>query len=340
MSTFLLNYTEFLAKAITVVLVFVAMLLVFAGMRSSGGKGKSREGKLSASSLNKFYENLTRTVTDLTMSKEERKAADKAQKKADKAAGARPKVFVLDFEGDPSASAVESLRHEVTALLAGANASQDEVVLRLGSPGGYVSAYGLAASQLQRITSAQIPLTVCIDEIAASGGYMMACVADKIIAAPFALVGSIGVVAELPNVNRLLKKIDVDYNVYTAGESKRTVSVFGENTDAAREKFLEQLTRVHALFKAHVTKHRPQVEIDKIATGEAWHANESLALNLVDDLMTSDEYLATKAKGAELIHLEFARPKTSALRKLISGSATTGLEQHLPRFLALFTKTH
>lgn len=340
MSTFLLNYTEFLAKAITVLLVFVAMLLVFAGMRSSGGKGKSREGKLSARSLNKFYENLSRTVTDLTMSKEERKAADKAQKKADKAAGARPKVFVLDFEGDPSASAVESLRHEVTALLAGANASQDEVVLRLGSPGGYVSAYGLAASQLQRITSAQIPLTVCIDEIAASGGYMMACVADKVIAAPFALVGSIGVVAELPNVNRLLKKIDVDYNVYTAGESKRTVSVFGENTDAAREKFMEQLTRVHELFKTHVSKHRPQVEIDKIATGEAWHANESLALNLVDDLMTSDEYLATKAKGAELIHLEFARPKTSALRKLISGSVTTGLEQHLPRFLALFTKTH
>ncbi|WP_137188216.1 S49 family peptidase [Pseudomonas asiatica] len=214
------------------------------------------------------------------------------------------------------------------------------MVLRLGSPGGYVSAYGLAASQLQRITSAQIPLTVCIDvRLQQAAATLMACVADKVIAAPFALVGSIGVVAELPNVNRLLKKIDVDYNVYTAGESKERCP-FGEKHGRRPREIHGAADPVHELFKTHVSKHRPQVEIDKIATGEAWHANESLALNLVDDLMTSDEYLATKAKGAELIHLEFARPKTSALRKLISGSVTTGLEQHLPRFLALFTKTH
>lgn len=335
------NYIEFLMKALTCLVAFVVVLTIIAGMR--GGKGKAGEGKLRARSLNKFYEGLSQAVNDLTMTKGERKAAAKAQKKAEKQADSsavRPKLFVLDFKGDVQASAVESLRNEVTALLAGAKAAQDEVVVRLESPGGYVHSYGLASSQLQRITKAGIPLTVCVDEVAASGGYMMACIADKIVAAPFALMGSIGVVAEAPNVNRLLKRFDVDYEVYTAGESKRTLTIFGENTDEGREKFKEQLGRVHEMFKKHVSDHRPQVDIKKIATGEAWHANEALELELVDELMTSDEYLAGKAKDYDLIQLDFARPKKSALRRLLSGSAAMAIEENLPRIMALFNKAH
>lgn len=297
-------------------------------------------GKLRARSLNKFYSGIAGAIEDFTMTKAERKAAGKLKKRADKEAGSaeRQRVFVLDFLGDTSASAVESLRHEITAVLAGAMAGRDEVVVRLESPGGYISPYGLAASQLQRVKDAGISLTVCVDQIAASGGYLMACIADRIVAAPFSLMGSIGVVASVPNANRLLKRLDVDYDIFTAGDSKRTVTMLGENTVEGRQKFQEQLTNVHDLFKRHVQKHRPQVDIDSIATGEAWHAVDALERKLADELLTSDEYLATKAKTAEVIQLEFTRTKKSAVKRLISGAVAEVLEEYLPRILALASK--
>ncbi len=201
------------------------------------------------------------------------------------------KIFVLDFKGDIQASAVENLREEITLILATAKAGRDRVVVRLESPGGMVHGYGLAAAQLVRLRDAGFHLTICVDKVAASGGYMMACIANEIISAPFAVVGSIGVVAQVPNFNRLLKEHNVDFELYTAGQYKRTVTMFGENTPEGKAKFEEELQQTHILFKHFVEKYRPQLNVDKVATGEHWYAQDALDLNLVDKLQTSDEYL-------------------------------------------------
>lgn len=201
------------------------------------------------------------------------------------------KIFVLDFKGDIQASAVENLREEITLILATAKAGRDRVVVRLESPGGMVHGYGLAAAQLVRLRDAGFHLTICVDKVAASGGYMMACIANEIIAAPFAIVGSIGVVAQVPNFNRLLKQHNVDFELYTAGQYKRTVTMFGENTPEGKAKFEEELQQTHVLFKHFVEKYRPQLNVDKVATGEHWYGEDALDLNLVDKLQTSDEYL-------------------------------------------------
>ena len=201
------------------------------------------------------------------------------------------KIFVLDFKGDIQASAVENIREEITLILATAKAGRDRVVVRLESPGGMVHGYGLAAAQLVRLRDAGFHLTICVDKVAASGGYMMACIANEIITAPFAIVGSIGVVAQVPNFNRLLKEHNVDFELYTAGQYKRTVTMFGENTPEGKAKFEEELQQTHVLFKHFVEKYRPQLNVDKVATGEHWYGEDALSLNLVDKLQTSDEYL-------------------------------------------------
>lgn len=201
------------------------------------------------------------------------------------------KVYVLDFKGDTAASAVEQLREEITLILATAKAGRDRVVVRLESPGGMVHGYGLAAAQLVRLRDAGFHLTICVDKVAASGGYMMACIGSDIISAPFAVVGSIGVVAQVPNFNRLLKEKHIDFELYTAGQFKRTVTMFGENTEEGKAKFEEELQQTHELFKHFVEKYRPKLNVEKVATGEHWYGNDALDLNLVDKLQTSDEYL-------------------------------------------------
>jgi len=201
------------------------------------------------------------------------------------------KIYVIDFKGDVQASAVENLREEITLILATAKAGKDRVVVRLESPGGMVHGYGLAAAQLVRLRDAGFHLTICVDKVAASGGYMMACIANEIITAPFAVVGSIGVVAQVPNFNRLLKEHNIDFELYTAGEYKRTVTMFGENTPEGKAKFEQELQQTHALFKHFVEKYRPKLNVEKVATGEHWYGQDALDLNLVDELKTSDEYL-------------------------------------------------
>ncbi|ENX12202.1 signal peptide peptidase SppA, 36K type [Acinetobacter sp. CIP 64.2] len=201
------------------------------------------------------------------------------------------KIYVLDFKGDVQASAVDTIREEITLILATAKAGHDRVVVRLESPGGMVHGYGLAAAQLVRLRDAGFHVTICVDKVAASGGYMMACIANEIISAPFAVVGSIGVVAQVPNFNRLLKQHNVDFELYTAGEYKRTVTMFGENTPEGKAKFEEELQQTHSLFKHFVEKYRPQLDVAKVATGEHWYGEDARELNLVDKLQTSDEYL-------------------------------------------------
>ncbi len=218
------------------------------------------------------------------------------------------------------ASAVDNLRKEISAVLQVAEGN-DEIVVRLESPGGMVHSYGLAASQLRRITSQGVHLTVCVDQVAASGGYMMACIAEKIMAAPFAVVGSIGVVAQIPNFHRLLKKNDIDIELLTAGEYKRTLTMFGQNTDSDRAKFQEELEDTHTLFKEFVRENRRGLDISKVATGEHWYGLRAMDLGLIDELMTSDEYLLRRSKDAEVFEVSWQIRRTLAERL---GLATEG----------------
>lgn len=223
-------------------------------------------------------------------------------------------VFVLDFEGDTKASQVAFLREQIS-LIVDLASDQDEVVLRLNSAGGIVHLYGLAAAQLVRLKEAGIKLSICVDEVAASGGYLMAVVADQILAAPFAVVGSIGVVSGLPNFHRLLERYDVDYELFTAGQYKRTVTMLGKNDEQGREKYQQELEQVHQLFQNFVAKYRPNLDLQKVATGEHWYAQDALALNLVDKLQTSDAYLLELMQNHEVYALYF-RHKPSLLEKL------------------------
>ena len=320
---FFTEYASFLAKTVTLVIAIIVVLVAIASMRGKGRRKSS--GQLQVTRLNDFYkglrERLEQSLLDKDRLKALRKEQGKALKKDKKLAEPKARVYVLDFDGDIKASATESMRHEITALLTLAT-DRDEVVLRLESGGGMVHSYGLASSQLARIRQAGVPLTVCIDKVAASGGYMMACIGEKIISAPFAILGSIGVVAQLPNVNRLLKKHDIDFEVLTAGEYKRTLTVFGENTEKGREKFQEDLDITHQLFKNFVSRYRPQLAIDDVATGEVWLGVAALDKQLVDELQTSDEYLATKAKTAEVFHLHYAERKSLQERVGLAASGS------------------
>ncbi len=324
---FLAEYAGFLARTVTVVVAIVVVLLVIAVLRQ---KGQRSSGHLSVRKLNEFYRELREHLEDSVLHKDQLKRQRKAEAKAHKAEQKKPvekpRVFVLDFDGDIKASATEQLRHEVTAVLSMAQPA-DEVVVRLESGGGMVHAYGLASSQLARLRDAGVPLTVCVDKVAASGGYMMACVANRVLAAPFAVLGSIGVVAQLPNVHRLLKKHDIDVEVLTAGEFKRTLTVFGENTEKGREKFQEDLELTHQLFKGFVSRYRPQLNIDKVATGEVWLGLSALEHELVDALQTSDEYLARRANEAELFQLRFINRKS--LQERIGLAASVAIDRVL-----------
>jgi len=225
------------------------------------------------------------------------------------AAARRPRLFILAFAGDIRASAVDNLREEISTVLPLLH-SGDEVLVRLESAGGQVHTYGLAASQLQRITDAGARLTVAVDAVAASGGYLMACVAPRIVAAPFAILGSIGVLAQIPNFHRVLKKNDIDYELLTAGEYKRTLTMFGENTDKGRAKFQEDLEDIHRLFKTFVSEHRPQLDVDRVATGEIWFGSRALDLGLIDEIGTSDSLIQARLADWDVLQVSYRRKKS------------------------------
>lgn len=243
-----------------------------------------------------------------------KKAKNKVKDKTDPKTDDNKNVFVLDFDGDIKASAVAHLREEISVIISSAKAG-DEVVIRLESGGGQVNAYGLAAAQLVRIKDAGLILTVCVDKISASGGYMMACVADKIIASDFAVIGSVGVVSQLPNFHELLKKHNIGYEMFTAGEYKRTVTIFGENDDEDRAKHQADIERIHELFKTFVKKHRPKLDVEKIATGEIWFGQDALDLGLIDEIGTSDGYVLELIKEHEVLVLH-TRTKPTLVEKL------------------------
>src|SRR3954463_9049182 len=294
----------FAAKGLVVFATVAAIALFFLFIAR---RKRPAGARLRVEQLNRRIDALGDALRGRLLKKKELRRLHKDRKKAlaDRNA-TRPNVFVLEFKGDLFASAVNNLREEVTAIAAVAR-KEDEVVVRLESAGGAVPHYGLAAAQLLRLRDKAIRVTVCIDRMAASGGYMMACVADRIVAAPFAIIGSIGVVAQVPNLHRLLKKHDVDFQEMTAGEFKRTVSVFGEITERGRQKFQEELEDVHQLFKEFVKSQRPGLDLDRVSTGEHWLARRGVDLGLVGLLRTSDEYLVGRAADANLYRVRFER---------------------------------
>ena len=317
---FLYEYGLFLAKTITFVIAVVAIIIAIA---SSAMKQGGKKGELEIIDLSEQYIEVEEDIIHQLLSKEELKEKEKKDKKAEKEQAkidkkdhkdgsdekkAIPRLFVVDFNGSIDAKEVGSLREEISAILTVAQPS-DEVFVRLESGGGMVHGYGLAASQLDRVRQRNIPLTASVDKVAASGGYMMACVANKIVSAPFAILGSIGVIAQVPNFHKLLKKNNVDFEQFTAGEFKRTVTMFGENTDKGREKFVEELEDTHVLFKNFVSEHRPSLDIAKVATGEHWFGTQAKELGLVDEIQTSDDYLQARCKSHKLVQIKYATKK-------------------------------
>lgn len=339
MSAFFAEYGMFLLKVATIV---IAIILVIGFAAASSRKGA--DDGLEVESINKKHKNLAGSLRKAILNKTEQKQDIKAQKKLAKAEGkqsaSRPRTFVIDFKGDLKASAVPCLREEVTAILEVVKEG-DDVVVCLENHGGVVHEHGLAASQLARIRDRDIELAVCVDKVAASGGYLMACVASKIYAAPFAILGSIGVLAQIPNFNRMLDSHGVEFEQVTAGKYKRTVTMFGENTDEDRAKLKEELEDVHELFKSAVSRYRPQLDLEKVATGEHWYGTRALALGLADEIRTSDEVIADRVAERELFKVTFKvkqpLPKRllanidSTLEKVDAAGWRHRFESRLPR---------
>jgi putative periplasmic protease len=321
----LLNYGIFLLELLTIFGVVAVIVMIILESKKHPENGTivltdfSEKYKEEKESLEAFFLSEEEIKQKEKAEKKEAKAKAKAEKKRIKESEEKPaeeqksRLFVLDFNGDVHAHAVSALRREITAVLSIAK-PEDEVLLKLESPGGVVHGYGLAASQLQRLRERNIPLTVAVDKVAASGGYMMACVANKIVSAPFAIIGSVGVVAEVPNIHRLLKKHDVDVDVMTAGEFKRTVTFMGENTEKGKQKFQQELEETHQLFKQFVRENRPQLDIEKISTGEHWFGKQALELNLIDEISTSDDLLVKAVENKEIIEIKYKEKKNLTKR--------------------------
>ena len=320
---FLYEYGLFVAKAVTLVIAFIVVVSTIVGLASKQKHGK---GQLEIVSISEQLKDITNYAKQVLLDKNALKKLAKEQKKEAKAKNKaknkakiteqgeeseKSRLYVIDFKGSMDANEVEHLREEITAILCVAN-KEDEVLVRLESGGGVVHGYGLAASQLQRIKEKGLKLTIAVDKVAASGGYMMACVADKLLASQFAYIGSIGVLAQLPNFNKLLKKNDIEFEQHTAGEFKRTLTVFGENNDEGRAKFKEEIEEIHVLFKDFVQSQRPDMDIDKVATGEYWPGVKAKSLGLVDDITTSDDYILSHYPAREIFSVKYAVKKNVA----------------------------
>ncbi|MFS2225667.1 protease SohB [Pantoea sp. B65] len=326
-------YGLFLAKTVTVVVAIAALAIVIVNLAQ---RKRAQNGQLKVTHLGDQYREMKEDMLLAKMKHHDQKLWHKSRRKQDKqeakvakqrakqglkSESGKSTLWVLDFKGSMDAGEVASLREEISAVMAVASAG-DEVLLRLESPGGVVHGYGLASSQLQRLRQKGIRLTVAVDKVAASGGYMMACVADRIVAAPFSIIGSIGVVAQIPNFNRLLKRNDIDVELHTAGEYKRTLTLFGENTEQGREKFREDLNETHLLFKQFVHEMRPSLDIDRVATGEHWFGTQALENGLIDGIGTSDDLIIAEMDKFEVIAVRYARRKRMMDRFTSSAAAS------------------
>ena len=320
-STELVGYLFFLLRSITIV---ISILLIIGATLSLTMRNKANlKNRLIIKNLNKKYNKYKKMLQDECLSKSQRKSAQKACKASNKKSAHQNKnrLFVLNFKGDIHASSVAALSEVINAILLIANPKQDEVLLRLENQGGSIHGHGLAAAQLQRLRDARIRLTVAVDKVAARGGYLMASIANYILASPFAIIGSIGVIVQLPNFYHLLKKKSIDFEQITAGQYKRTISVFGENTKDGRRKMQEELETVHHSFKHCVKVHRPQVDLSQVATGEYWLGDKALSLKLIDEIKLSDDFIMEKIVSHDIYQLDYTLKK-SLIARLRQGAET------------------
>lgn len=336
---FFAEYGLFLAKSVTIIVGFLVVIISIFAL--SQRKHKENDGHIEVKDLGARFEEFEEDIKHSILFEDELKEQLKAQRKQEKLeekqrkknkdkTPTKKRIFVLDFDGDVKASAVESLREEISAILT-LSKEGEQVLVRLESSGGMVHSYGLAASQLQRLVDGGLELIISVDRVAASGGYMMACIGKQIIAAPFAIIGSIGVMAQLPNVHRLLKKHDVDIELHTAGEYKRTLTVLGENTEKGRRKFLEELEETHTLFKQFVSQHRPQLDIASVATGEVWYGTQAVDNHLIDSVKTSDEFLMERRKDNDLFLVRYVEKKP--WQEKLGMAAEASVERAMTRWL-------
>jgi serine protease SohB len=305
MLEFLYEYGLFLAKTVTFLIAFVYIITAIISAKQKSG---INNGQLTVTSLNEEHDETLKDVQSITLSKQELKEWNKKHKNKKKKKEEK-RLFVFNFDGDIKASETESLVKIVNTLIS-VHKKGDEVLCVLESGGGMVHSYGLAAAELARLKEHKIHLTVAVDKVAASGGYLMACVANKIIASPFAVIGSIGVLAQIPNFHRLLDKNNIDFEQITAGEYKRTLTIFGENTEKGRAKLTEEVQKTHDLFKDAVSKHRPQMDMAKIATGEHWHGTQAYEYKLVDSICTSQEYINSKLDSYKSYLIEYQEERS------------------------------
>jgi serine protease SohB len=314
------NFISFIFFALSVILVVVAIVFVVGSFFSLLAKAKQEvaelaKGRLTIRKLGDDYKETKNEILETILDKKEYKNYTKEQKKAAKKDKLENKVFVINFKGDMHASQVEGLREEVSAVLAAAKAN-DEIIVRIDSPGGVVNGYGFAAAQLERIRQADLSLTICIDQVAASGGYMMSAVGHKIISAPFAIVGSIGVIGQVPNIHDLLEKNGINIEMHTSGEFKRTLTTMGKNTEEGREKFKQDLHNIHELFKKHILAYRPSLDMQKVGTGEYWFGKDALELGLVDKIQTYDDYIIEHLNNdLDVYQIEFVIKKEKGFLK-------------------------
>ena len=329
---FLSEIGVFTIKTLVLFLFFAGIFLVIAMLAMKSQMKSHLEIEKLNDKMKDYADSFKTVLFEKDQLKDEKKKQKKEKKDKKKVLTSLPnRLFVVDFKGDIKASQVENLREEITAILTTAT-KDDEVLVCVESPGGVVNNYGLAASELVRVRESGVPLTVAVDKVAASGGYLMACTAHKILCAPFGIVGSIGVVAQVPNINRLLKKFDVDYKEYTAGDYKRTVSLFGEITPKGEQKFLDQLEQTHLLFKTFVNKYRPQIDMNRVGTGEYWFGEQCLGLNLIDQIKTSDDYILEATKNRTVLKVIYE--KKQGLSEKLSSIMGRSIEVAFDKIIA------
>lgn len=295
MENILTSYAIFFLKIITIIILLLTTIIICLILITN-----KDNNYIKIKNINKKYITLKKLFLSKISKKIERKNLIKEENLTK-----TKNLFVLHFNGDINASDINNLK-DILSIIILNKTHVDEVLIKLTSNGGIVTNYGLAASQLKRLKNENINLTISIDTIAASGGYMMACVANKIIASHFSIIGSIGVLGIIPNINKILTKNNIEIEYHTSGKYKKTLSIIGENTEIGRKKFIESLENTHFLFKNFVKENRSQINIEEIATGEYWYGVDALKLNLIDKIQTSDEYIIENLNNANIYEIKLS----------------------------------
>lgn len=201
------------------------------------------------------------------------------------------------------------------------NPRVEAIVLRIDSPGGSV----VGSDEIyQALLAIDKPLVVSMGEVAASGGYYIACAADRVLANPGTLTGSIGVISMVPNIEELMEKIGVEVLVIKSGALKDEGSVFREMTEEEREVWQRIIDEAYDQFVGIVADGRdlPPQAVRELADGRVYTGHQALELGLVDELGNLSEAIELAAKMGGIVEepriIEY--PATPSLMETIFGS--------------------